>query len=132
LDARYIQSYVKHPGATISGFLTVKGRMKEAPTMGYDAVHVVYRPDTEEDVIVLSQIMARTMKGWILLVSHGGDIESTWHPQWTTQAPKGLLLVADGSNYRRIGLFSVQTKSLEQTRLGAPIHFGEPRAITII
>jgi hypothetical protein len=147
LDVRVDTERQQAPfGAVRSGWLTVKGRVMEFPPMNrrenvpsteQARPGIVFRPDTEEDVKDLYKVKQRKMQAWLLEVARIGGTGKRTTPHWAATTPKGLILVADGTNYRRIGLFSLETR--RDTEVTEPIletavslMFGEPKTITII
>jgi hypothetical protein len=123
-------------GAVKSGFLTVKGRLREVPaTREPNEPGIVYRPDAEDDIIDLTQIMNGNKQGWLLEVTKSARDAKPTAAYWNAMTPKGLILVADGTNYRRIGLFSVDKGTgsfnpFSENSLSS--FFGEPQTITIV
>ena len=99
---------------------------------------LVYRPDTKESAAVLSKVMERKSEGWVLQLTDEGDMTSNKpiDPNWTANAPKGLLIVADGEYYRRIGLCSIERHTGNASKIGDTEglfrSFGEEKQITII
>lgn len=134
LECRVVPETVQAPyGAVRSGFLTVKGRMKKVPRSGEKFFfNVVYRPDTERDSVMLTQIMNGVLPGWILEITKGGWANKPKHPFWLPGMPKGLILVVDRQNYRRIGLCSLNPSSYYYSSTPQNTQFGEPRTITIV
>jgi len=143
LDARVDAEIQQAPfGAVRSGWLTVKGGMREIvpstevavlPSTEMVQPGVVYRPDSEEDNKDLYKIMNGRMQGWLLEVASGGGNAKSTTPHWNANMPKGLILVADRADYRRIGLFSLENErdsSFSNTDLSS--YFGEPQTITIV
>lgn len=97
---------------------------------------IVHKPDTTESAILLSQISSGSQQGWILQVTGEADWSASKpiDPNWTANSPKGLVLVADGAHYRRIGLCSIQhrhssTGGVTEALLEA---YGSRETITII
>ena len=129
-------------GKFTSGYLTVKGLL--IPIL-YNTLSrelrenwkFVHRPDTKERAAVLSKILAGKREGWVLQLTDEDVLSSTKpkDPNWTDNAPKGLLVFADGEFYRRIGLCSIERRSWNRSQVGgteAFVAYGEIKQITII
>jgi hypothetical protein len=80
----------------------------------------VYRVDTEESAAVLSKVMEGKCEGWVLQLTDEGVMTSnkSIDPNWTANAPKGLLILADGEYYRRIGLCSIERRVGNASKIG--------------
>jgi hypothetical protein len=120
-------------GAVTSGSLTVEGRMREiGAIVNPEEPGVVYRPDTEEDNKELYKIIHGKLRGWLLEVATSGGKQKFTDPHWGGPGPKGLILVAHGACYRRIGLFLVENVDKSRPILDLESFFGAPQTITII
>jgi hypothetical protein len=98
-----------------------------------------FRPDTMRSNRLLGQITRGEREGWVLqLTGEGGPLSTEPKPyisSWTSYMAKGLLVVADGEDYLRIGLCSIEGRSVDSSRwgrLGAFDIYGERKTITII
>ena len=128
-------------GNVNSGRLTVKGLLIPVPPDlivrsggAHSKWRIVHRPDTEESTLELSYIIYGKKKGWIILIAGVGDLKfnKSKDLNWTERAAKGLVLVEEGSMYRRIGLCSIEPRSNFRTGTKELAEYGEEKQITII
>ena len=104
-------------GSVTSGRLTVQGTLIPVlhsilSDVFRECWKLILRPDKIESAAVLTKIMEGKRDGWVLRVSDPSVMSSS-KPEdynWTETAPKGLLIVAEGEYYRRIGLCSIEPR----------------------
>jgi hypothetical protein len=112
-------------GNITSGRLSVWGIL--IPVLHFTQPHFIsghyvltIRPDKEESAAFLAKIMEGKQKGWVLPVTDMGSLTRSSKPKdpsWTETAPKGIILVAEGGCYRRIGLCSIEPHLPGDSRL---------------
>ena len=91
---------------------------------------VEFRLNTWKDVEEIARIARGKKEGWILIAVMGGeDSGKPTDPPWTLSTPKGLVVVADGEMYRRIGICSLEAERPRPTDLSG---LGTLQTITIM
>lgn len=117
------------------GKLTIRGSL--IPVLEYTLSNrfrfrwkLVFRPDTNERAALLPDIIEGKVEGWVLPITTLGISTTTKpkDPDWTDNTPKGLLIVAEGEYYRRIGLCSIKPTAIEPTVGNVSIRFSEVEA----